>query len=85
MSEQDIREQGDPAERSFRRQEIRAARVETTEYSDSAKQVGVNASDDPQVASEPMIHQRLVEAAPPPAGRQRTGDPPAPGGLATTD
>jgi hypothetical protein len=63
--------------------EARAARTEGTtpaglETPPRASSANVR-SDDAQVSSEPMDLERLPEAKdPPPPGRQRTGDPPAP-------
>jgi len=62
--------------------EARAARTEGTTPTGLDSRTHASSanthSDDAQAASEPMDLQRLPETNPPPPGKQRTGDPPAP-------
>ena len=73
IADKDTERSEKPEARAARTEGVNAAGVDTKPNSESANM----ASDAAQAASEPMELQRLPDAAPPPPGRQRTGDPPA--------
>jgi hypothetical protein len=58
------------------RRELRAARIPGDEPLGDPDNAPPPPSDDAEVASEPMVLERLPARSNPPPGRQRTGDLP---------